>query len=239
MSLLAAFDYNAAAFNGTSVPMVVTVILPFVAFGMSERITFGCLTYRAGFWNSTGSRCPVVRTKFTVLKGCRALFAASAGLVISSLYRAGSISRLIIIGCYFLVKYMGMAELCFNDISTLGTLNGVLLGSVTCMIRSMSIFAAFNDNSASFNGADMPVFIFIKLPLCAFGMSTVGGAVPSSSANLVAVCAVIVVLLYALAVCAGACHIVCGIFNLLCEAVAAGGSTCKVLVGCFWVILCI
>ena len=76
------------------------------------------------------------------------------------------------------------------------------------MIRSMSFFAAFNDNSASFNGADMPVFIFIKLPLCAFGMSTVGGTVPSGSTNLIAVCAVIVVLLYTLTVCAGVGNIV-------------------------------
>ena len=138
MSRLAAFDYNTTACNGTGVPMIVLVRLPFGAFGMSERITFGCMAYRAGFWSSTGSRSPVVIRQFTVLKGCRALFAASAGLVISGLCCAGRIRCLVSFGCNFLVKHMGMTELCFNDISALGTLNGVFLGSVTCMIGSMT-----------------------------------------------------------------------------------------------------
>ena len=131
MSRLAAFDYHTTACNGTSVPMIVLVRLPFGAFGMSERITLGCLTYGAGFRSSTGSRCPVVRTKVAVLKGCRALFTASAGLVISSLCCAGSISRLVSFGCYFLVKHMGMDKLRFDYIIAFRTLNGVLLGSVT------------------------------------------------------------------------------------------------------------
>ena len=143
MCSFAAVDDYTTACDGTGVPMVVLVRLPFGAFGMSERITFGCMAYRAGFWSSTGSRSPVVLSQFTVLKGCRALFAASAGLVISSLCCAGSISRLICIGCYFLVKHMGMTELCFNYISALGTLNSVFLGCVTCMVGSMTCKIAF------------------------------------------------------------------------------------------------
>lgn len=77
-------------------------------------------------------------SQFTVLKGLRAFFAASAGLVISSLCCAGGVRCLVSIGCNFLVKYMGMTELCFNYISALRTLNRVLLGSVTCMIGSMT-----------------------------------------------------------------------------------------------------
>ena len=53
---------------------------------------------------------------------------------------------------------------------------------------------------------------------------TVGGAIPSGSTNLIAVCAVIVVFLYILTGRAGSCNIVCSIFNLLCEAVITGGG---------------
>ena len=125
---------------------------------------------------------------------------------------------------------MGVTQCRSDNVIAYGTL---LRGCLGCRrARSMSRFAAFNDNSASCNGADMPVVIFIKLPLCAFGMLTVGGAVPSGSTNLIAVCAIIVVLLYALTVCAGACNIVCGIFNLLCEAVIAGGGAGVILISC-------
>lgn len=70
-------------------------------------------------------RSRIMRCQCTVLKGCRALFTASAGLVIGSLFYAGRIRCLVSFGCYFLVKHMDMIELCFDDISALGTLNSV------------------------------------------------------------------------------------------------------------------
>ena len=162
MCSLAAFDYNTTACNSTSVPMIVLVRLPFGAFGMSERITFGCMAYRAGFWSSTGSRSPVVIRQFTVLEGCRALCAANAGMVISSLCCAGSISRLVSIGCNFLVKHMGMDKLCFDYIIAFRTLNGVFLGSVTCMIRCMCCKIAFF--GAACCPASVPVTACITCP---------------------------------------------------------------------------
>ena len=87
-----------------TMPVFIRIRLPLCAFGMSERITFGCLAYRAGFWSGTGSRSPVVLTKFAVLKGFRAFFAAGAGLIVSCLCFAGGIRCLISIGCNFLAS---------------------------------------------------------------------------------------------------------------------------------------
>ena len=109
MRSFAAFDYNAAACYGAYMPVVIRIRLPLCTFGMTESIAFGSTTDRAGLRSNTGSRRPVVLTKFAVLKGCRALFTASTGLVISSLYCAVGIRCLVSIGCNFLIKYMGNA----------------------------------------------------------------------------------------------------------------------------------
>ena len=70
----------------------------------------------------------------------------------------------------------------------------------------------------------MPVTVSVAAPCSCIVVRAVGGAVPSGSTDLIAVCAVIVALLYTLTGCAGSCNIVCSIFNLLCEAVITGGG---------------
>lgn len=136
MRSFAAFDYNAAACYGAYMPVVIRIRLPLCALGMTER--------RA------------------VLKGYRTLFAAGAGLIVSCLCRTGSVSRLISIGCYFLVEYMGMTELCFDYITTFRTLNGIFLGSVTFMIRCMRCKIAFFGAACCL--ASMPVTACVICP---------------------------------------------------------------------------
>ena len=64
----------------------------------------------------------------------------------------------------------------------------------------------------------------VAAPYGCIAVFAVGSAVPSGSTDLIAVCTVIVALLYTLTGCAGSCNIVCSIFNLLCEAVITGGG---------------
>ena len=82
----------------------------------------------------------------------------------------------------------------------------------------------------------MPVTVSVAAPCSCIVVRAVGGAVPSVSTNQIAVCAIIIVLLYTLAVCAGAGNIVFGIFNLFCETVIAGGGAGVILIGCLSVI---
>ena len=109
MCSFAAVDDYTTACDGTGVPMVVLVRLPFGAFGM--------INYSA------------------VLKGFCAFFTTSTRFVEGSRLQAGSISCLILFINHFFVKYVDVVQLCFNDISTLRTLNSVLLGGMTLMIR--------------------------------------------------------------------------------------------------------
>ena len=60
------------------------------------------------------------------------------------------------------VYIVGMTELCFNDISTLSTLNSVLLGSMTLMIRCMCCKIAFLGAACCL--ASMPVTACITCP---------------------------------------------------------------------------
>ena len=117
-----------------------------------------------------------------------------------------------------------------DDVITFSTLLRCCLGC--CCAGSMSRFVLL----VVAQRALMPVTGLVAAPCSCIVVFTVGCAVPSGSTDLIAVFAIIVVLLYTLAVCAGAGNIVCGIFNLLGEAVIAGGGAGVILIGCLSVI---
>ena len=111
MCCLAAIDHNATACNRTDVPVTGCVLFPFGAFGMTESCAGG--------------------------EGIGTLLTALTGLVVLGRIGAVCLACKVLICNYFLIKYVGVTELCFNLITARRTLNCIFFGCTALMIGSM------------------------------------------------------------------------------------------------------